>query len=315
MYIYVMGRGHSGSTILDLLLGNAKEIQSVGELISGVDRYDSLCACGQSFKDCEFWKRVRREFEQRTKISWDIAARSLKRQAHVRSLLRTLLSRSGSAWISELRIINTEIAHAIRSSSGRSAVMDSSKEFTRALFLCRHVPEAKIIHLVRHPKSLLASHYWRISRGDGFRFLRHTYKSKLMAPLFLTVSAGAWVLGNLLGELVRLIAPSRVLLVHYEDLCVEPSQELLAIAKFLDADLSEAIRKIEAREPLAIGHSLAGNRIRRKAEVRFDPGRGERPLQWWYALLAKAVCWPLMLRYGYGVFHRSDRRTILSEPR
>ena len=34
MYIYIMGRAHSGSTILDVLLGNSERIHSVGELVS-----------------------------------------------------------------------------------------------------------------------------------------------------------------------------------------------------------------------------------------------------------------------------------------
>lgn len=32
--IYVTGKGHSGSTLLDLILGNHSQIESVGELIN-----------------------------------------------------------------------------------------------------------------------------------------------------------------------------------------------------------------------------------------------------------------------------------------
>jgi len=304
MFIYIMGRGHSGSTILDLLLGNASQVQSVGEFISGVDRYDALCACGQRFRECDFWKRVRREFEERTKIPWDEAAAFLKKQAHVKRFVATLLSRSRRADVAKLRMISDALSEAITRVSGKPYVLDSSKESTRALFLARHVPEAKIIHLVRHPERVLASHYWRIERGEGFRFLRRTHTGTRWAPLFLTVAAIAWVVGNLIGEVVRLIAGSRVLLVRYEDLCKQPRQELSKIGEFLEVDLSGVIRKIEGGEPLAVRHSLAGNRIRRQDEVRFNPTvGGQRRLPSKYALLVKAVCWPLMLRYGYGVFH------------
>ena len=63
-------------------------------------------------------------------------------------------------------------------------------------------------------------------------------------PLFLTLSAVTWVLGNLLGEVVRLVARSRVLLVRYEDLRRCPREELLRIGRFLGVNLSGEVRKI-----------------------------------------------------------------------
>lgn len=38
MYIYVMGRAHSGSTILDILLGNAAASESLGELVAAAGK-------------------------------------------------------------------------------------------------------------------------------------------------------------------------------------------------------------------------------------------------------------------------------------
>ena len=53
MYLYIMGRGHSGSTILDILLGNSTRIESVGELLSGLSRADhQMCSCGVMVPDC-----------------------------------------------------------------------------------------------------------------------------------------------------------------------------------------------------------------------------------------------------------------------
>src|SRR3954465_12970352 len=39
IYLYVMGRAHYGSTILDVVLGGGAAIESVGELVSGLERY------------------------------------------------------------------------------------------------------------------------------------------------------------------------------------------------------------------------------------------------------------------------------------
>lgn len=42
-WLDVVGRGHSGSTVLDAMLANAQGIESVGELVTGMGRCDDLC--------------------------------------------------------------------------------------------------------------------------------------------------------------------------------------------------------------------------------------------------------------------------------
>ena len=57
MYLYVMGRGHSGSTILGILLGGGAAIASVGEVVSGLGRYalgTEICSCGSPMHECSF---------------------------------------------------------------------------------------------------------------------------------------------------------------------------------------------------------------------------------------------------------------------
>jgi hypothetical protein len=44
MYLYIVGRGHSGSMILDILLGNSSQIESVGQLLSGMRGAGRECA-------------------------------------------------------------------------------------------------------------------------------------------------------------------------------------------------------------------------------------------------------------------------------
>src|SRR5262245_53099489 len=71
MYLYIMGRGHSGSTILDILLGNSRQIESVGELLAGLSRADhEMCCCGETMPDCAFWREVRSRVETEG-FTWD----------------------------------------------------------------------------------------------------------------------------------------------------------------------------------------------------------------------------------------------------
>lgn len=59
--IYIAGLGHSGTTILDMILGVNKKIIGLGEIMAFVKRKDkatdlkSVCSCGQTGYNCDFW--------------------------------------------------------------------------------------------------------------------------------------------------------------------------------------------------------------------------------------------------------------------
>ena len=67
-------------------------VESVGELVSGMGRYDVLCSCGEKFCDCVFWAGVWRRFEEAAGVSWDKAVRSSAGQAHIRRFFGTLFA-------------------------------------------------------------------------------------------------------------------------------------------------------------------------------------------------------------------------------
>lgn len=94
-WVYIAGRGHSGSTMLDAMLGNQDGIESVGELVSGMGRYEALCSCGAEFKDYQFWTKVRQRFEASAGVSWDEAVSSSVSQAHT----KTFLGLRGLVWV------------------------------------------------------------------------------------------------------------------------------------------------------------------------------------------------------------------------
>ncbi|SCC79482.1 sulfotransferase [Saliniramus fredricksonii] len=73
--VYIAGRGHSGSTLLDLILGSHSRLVSVGEikqkaltrLFSNVSKRP--CTCGARVGDCKFWNAVRTKLEAQGIIS------------------------------------------------------------------------------------------------------------------------------------------------------------------------------------------------------------------------------------------------------
>lgn len=60
--IYIAGAGHSGSTILDMVLAAGEEVIGLGEVKTILDphtkdiHYKSYCSCGQKASKCSFWE-------------------------------------------------------------------------------------------------------------------------------------------------------------------------------------------------------------------------------------------------------------------
>ena len=59
-YIYICSAGHSGSTLLDLLLGSHSQIESLGEIIHLAKNIslNTQCTCGEPVRSCLVWKQV-----------------------------------------------------------------------------------------------------------------------------------------------------------------------------------------------------------------------------------------------------------------
>ena len=253
-YIYVMGRGHSGSTVFDAMLGNTDSIESVGELVSGMGRLESLCSCGAVMKQCEYWTKVRHRFEENVGYTWEMAVSKSVAQSHLSQFPSTLI-RSTEAF-SELRTITEYLANSVTRVGGKQAILDSSKTPTRALFLVRNFDDSRVIHLVRNPTGILASNYWRLKHGKGFRFLRRTYTNQKLTPFFLLLSAISWMAGNLLAELVKFIRPQQVFRIRYEDIASEPERLFEELSQFLKLDVTAINDAIANRQTMTYGHNI-----------------------------------------------------------
>src|SRR5690242_10887667 len=62
--LFIAGSGRSGSTLLDMLLGQINGFYSTGELRFIWERgfgQNQLCGCGKPFRECDFWTEVVKE--------------------------------------------------------------------------------------------------------------------------------------------------------------------------------------------------------------------------------------------------------------
>lgn len=293
MLVYILGRPHSGSTILDIMLANTPEIEGVGELVSGLGRPDDPCSCGVRIGSCPFWRRVRAIVEARG-VDWPELVAASADQAHVRHFFRTARAAADDPALVRLATLTRALVEAIAEASGKPHALDSSKEPTRALFLARYVPESKIIHIVRDPEQSVASHYWRWKSKGYFRFLRRNYRHRPFGGLFMVLAAVNWTIGNILADVAVRRAGSRALRIRYEDLRQSPEHVLTRIGQFLGVDTSPVIRMLAKGEPLTVHHNVSGNQIRLSGQITFDPEKERRrpALPMWLRMVTLIICRP-----------------------
>ena len=280
--VYIAGYGRSGSTVLDVLLGNCPGVSSVGELFMFFRPGETRrCGCGATVADCSFWKAVRDAYCHRVgepacdtmglafrrSVEGQHAMFSLKRHPHY--------AKSQSA-----------LLESIAQVSGTAVVVDSSKTAVEVA----HRPAAlraagvsvKVIHLVRDGRGCM----WSLMRGCN-RKLEQGEENPQLAISRLRAVLG-WLQANLMA------LGRDTLRVRYEDLVRDPSAELARIGRFLNIDTSAVVGSLAAGKYLRSGHSISGNRLRHTGIQRLeldDEWRKrltlfDRMLYWFFA-------WPL----------------------
>jgi len=289
--IYVMGRGQSGSTFLDVLIGNTPEVEGVGELVSGLNRgEDEICSCGETLGNCSYWSAVRKAYATRTEGRDLIADGAwLWRASDIRNFgkaARANLDEAGTKW-AEYRQRNHDLMAAIAEVSGKAMILDSNKEFTRGLMLLKSDPNARVLHLHRAPKAIVGSRYYRLKEKNlPFKFLKK--ERQLTGPwLFpaMMLVAAAWSAGMVFGARVKARFPDRVLHVAYENLVSNPDAELKRIGDFLGVDTTDVRAGIREERSFSAGHNVGGNDLRHEGGFKFVPNvKGRRKLPLVYRL-------------------------------
>lgn len=273
--VYITSSGHSGSTLLDRLLGVHKDIFATGEIHRfslGLHR-DELpfrCDCGEAVPYCSFWQEVIQRLQSQYPSSdtdWSEQFQTtdhsvLKMEsgekylnAHIRynflptdigKYVTTLVPESLIGAAKALGLTGAYLGYgenshklfaAISDISGQSTILDSTKNSVRmrSLYLTSPVP-MKIIYLRRNGRAVANS---RMKRTDAN----------------METAAKIWVMENRKIQMtLKRMKNANILTVDYEGLCKNPKEEIARILDFLDLS-STANTQTET----SIRHAIGGN--------------------------------------------------------
>jgi hypothetical protein len=313
--LFITGLGRSGSTLLDLLLGELDGYVSTGEL-RGLWRYGLvegwLCGCREPIRSCPFWRSV---LERAGLDHIDPAQIAETQHRHLRLRPRPLariwlFRRFGMSLPRSLAAygrLMAELYTGVCDVSGAGVVVDSSKYPQDALLLaaCADV-DLFVVHLVRDPRGVANSWLWeRDNVADP------TGKpSQVLHPVFTGARWLAW--NGTVHALVKRWLGRRYVRVRYEEFARDPASALTRITNMVEGRARPSSAFLDrTRAMLKPNHTAYGNRSRfttGEITIRCDEAWREQ-MRTKDKLLATLPALPLLTAYGYPVLPRTTQPT------
>jgi len=299
-YIYIVGRGHSGSTLLTLLLARHPSVAAAGELANlslqifrdEHTRWVGSCSCGERPSDCPVWSDVMSRVQdtfgvdlESDPFGWRISDVGIeeehRRAAPFRApfywfrnrfwrILRYLqyLGPVGLRGIVSLYRPQKQwarnrsfVVRSFASVSKVSAVVDASKDPLDMRDLYENATlPVKVIFLTRDCRGNVWSMLKKLKNVNR----EHQRDSRIVS------AAKAWVTVNdRIWKLIQVIPETNWMQLKYEDICRNPAETLEALFDFLELQYVDILSKDDILQQ----HTIGGNRIRftnQKLEIRED---------------------------------------------
>ncbi|MCG2587058.1 sulfotransferase [Rhodohalobacter sulfatireducens] len=271
-YIYILGRGHNGSTVFNLLLGNHPDIESLGEFSSGFQRFQTeTCSCGSKLQECKLWSRVFSNLDGNPNwIGADNYSSMLKYLDKFHRLPQVITRHFLPKWVENdylpsTRLLFKEIAIA----SNASCIVDSSKELSRGTFFVSKFPEnTKIVYLVRDGRAMIWSFLRRFRWSGRIKLFgkRRKIRSEILLVLHIIFSL---TVSQVHAGILKFFHPGNIITVKFEDLSENTESEFERIGRFLEKDFSKITDRIISGNELEIGHNIGGNNMRHSQKGTF----------------------------------------------
>ncbi len=251
--VYILGGGRSGSTLLDIMLGNAEGVFSCGELRRFSPHRGLSRPNEQRMESIQFWKRVSNRLDKILKEPERTNFEKLCHEIEYHSRFVTPWQLSKDKMEIYGRYINA-LMDLIFEESGANWIVDSSKYPGRLLALLKVSKyPVSVVYLTRHPVGVVQS----FGRND----VEQPGKGFLAANYYYAVN------GFLCNMAFHRLAADRRVKIRYEGLIRDPKKVLSTIGKRFGMDLETPVYLAVRRKPFQVGYLVDGNRVRLQREI------------------------------------------------
>jgi hypothetical protein len=268
-YIFICCSGHSGSTLLDLLLGSNSKISSLGEIIQLPKNIslNTLCTCGHPVRSCQLWKKVVSDLNR--KLGIDIMKNpyslnlgfpnpfDIKDQVHksrVYHAKRKILK--GIRYLElrhDLRFLRAFIRPIFNGLENTFSLYDSVRRIVPCDIIVdssKSYLEAVGIYLSR-PEKVRVLLLTRDGRGVFYSYLKRNFPKEALFNWKNHYQRG-------LPLLQKHVSAEHLIKVKYEDLVIDPRAELKRICKSVQVDYESNMLNFTSH----VHHITNGNNMR-----------------------------------------------------
>lgn len=242
--VFIAGLGHSGSTLLDLVLGSHSQVVGLGEINallkpdSGwIDRIDeSVCSCGHTADKCVLWKEPYPELR-------------LKRQASRETKNRIVLD------------VFQEVL-------GQDCILVDSSKKTQPLHHWLQVEgvDLNVIHLIKDVRAFTISAIDVTKRKRSQQAKGRNIGDWLPDSVKLQPIRVFWHWYRKNREMQEFIASRNLARyqVGYEEICLYSTEIVLELCQFLGIEYESSMQDPSRSH----SHALLGNRMRNQSQKR-----------------------------------------------
>jgi len=244
--IYILGGGHSGSTLLDKILSTNPAIVSGGEIsfyciyrdkvehpkINRLTRH--RCSCQKDLEKCPYWGKI---------VTADNGRLKIKKNYTLGENFNVIVELYRRKKIKKHEVTNSnyDLFKLMLDVKPAQYILDSSKDPRRLLDLY-HDPRIKlfVIHLIRDGRSYAYSYQKPVRKKIGVK--QYCYLRSLVE----------WIIINTIAirQIKKLDAPA--VTINYETFCRQPNQEIKKIEKLTNL-------KFDVNKHNPEHHSISGN--------------------------------------------------------
>lgn len=281
--VFIVGGGHSGSTLMDLIIGSSSNAFGLGEVcffnsynygLHDSKLYDintRICSCGSEFEKCKFWDRVGDHFEGEVNISKNYTLKeTLKGIWNIVcpfSPFRFNISNNDDG-----ELFNAVVKVLSEKNDTTDYLIDSSKDPRRLLKLesLLQKEKLKVLFLVRDIRGYVNSYTnpdkWRVKDAG------------LKPQNFLRV-AFRWLAVNLSIKIYLALHDIDSIFVVYDQFCQNPDYTLNKIREKWGIDIPiDYISSIRETEY----HNIHGNLLKFSniEDIRWDQSWKEQLPAW-----------------------------------